>query len=191
VKRKRPKSRCQRWRGSIDRSSGYGYLRQNGRRLSAHRMAYEKVHGPLPPGVDIHHRCENTSCVRLSHLEPLPHGVHALLGNSPWARNARKTHCAHGHKFTPANTGATSKGHRRCRACARIRSEHKRRKLGVGIGHANARKTHCSHGHKFTAANTYIRPDRGTRECRACNLARYHHRRSLLGPPAPGLARGI
>ena len=28
--------------------------------------------------------------------------------------------------------------------------------------------THCKRGHEFTAENTYIRPDTGTRQCRAC-----------------------
>jgi hypothetical protein len=26
----------------------------------------------------------------------------------------------------------------------------------------------CVNGHPFTPENTYVRPDRGTRECRAC-----------------------
>jgi len=33
---------------------------------------------------------------------------------------------------------------------------------------ANAAATHCPYGHKYTESNTYIRPDRGSRECRKC-----------------------
>ena len=33
-------------------------------------------------------------------------------------------------------------------------------------------KTHCKNGHEFNEENTYIRPDNGTRQCRACNKIR-------------------
>lgn len=36
----------------------------------------------------------------------------------------------------------------------------------------NAAKTHCSKGHPFEGANLYIRPSRGTRECRICKAER-------------------
>lgn len=37
-----------------------------------------------------------------------------------------------------------------------------------GITAHYSRRTHCKHGHPFNTANTYIRPDNGTRVCRAC-----------------------
>ncbi len=30
------------------------------------------------------------------------------------------------------------------------------------------KKTHCKNEHLFTEENTYIRPDTGTRQCKAC-----------------------
>lgn len=36
----------------------------------------------------------------------------------------------------------------------------------------HARATTCVNGHPFNDANTYIRPGRGTRECRACFRSR-------------------
>lgn len=33
--------------------------------------------------------------------------------------NAKRTHCNHGHEFTPANTSRDANGARRCRACKR------------------------------------------------------------------------
>lgn len=44
-------------------------------------------------------------------------------------------------------------------------------------GRVNATKTHCKHGHPFDAANTYI-AKRGSRECRACNAARFRARKA-------------
>ena len=43
-------------------------------------------------------------------------------------------------------------------------------------GRVNATKTHCKHGHAFDAGNTYI-AKRGSRECRACNAARFRARK--------------
>jgi hypothetical protein len=40
-----------------------------------------------------------------------------LRGDTFAARNAAKTHCKHGHEFTPENTVARRDGRRRCRAC--------------------------------------------------------------------------
>lgn len=33
---------------------------------------------------------------------------------------ALKTHCVHGHEYTPANTYSKDDGYRRCRECKRI-----------------------------------------------------------------------
>ncbi|MFD3531951.1 HNH endonuclease [Streptomyces sp. NPDC058664] len=40
-----------------------------------------------------------------------------------------------------------------------------------------ARKTHCKRGHALEGANAYIRPDNGTRQCRACAAARRQERK--------------
>ena len=44
-------------------------------------------------------------------------------------------------------------------------------------GRVNATKTYCKHGHPFDEANTYV-ASRGSRECRACNAARFRARKS-------------
>lgn len=41
--------------------------------------------------------------------DQIAHGTHV---------NARKTHCKHGHRFTPENTLARKDGKRRCKTCA-------------------------------------------------------------------------
>lgn len=39
---------------------------------------------------------------------------------TPWPHNRDKTHCIHGHEFTPENTYVRPKGWRECRACHRL-----------------------------------------------------------------------
>lgn len=59
---------CWEWTGAKDR--GYGYFDRiaNGSPNKAHRVAYELCVGPIPPGMQIDHRCFNRSCVNPAHL---------------------------------------------------------------------------------------------------------------------------
>ena len=55
------------WTGAVD-GSGYGRLRVNGRVVSAHRYAWERVNGPIPDGLILDHTCYERSCVNVDHL---------------------------------------------------------------------------------------------------------------------------
>lgn len=44
--------------------------------------------------------------------------IHTLQATA-WKRKKEKTHCLHGHLFSPENTGRDPKGSRVCRACNR------------------------------------------------------------------------
>jgi hypothetical protein len=113
---------CWVWTGRTT-SLGYGYLREGGREVPAHRWAYEHFIGPIPDGLEPDHLCRNRACVNYArHLELVTHQINTLRGESPPAQFARREACKAGHRFTPENTFARSDGGRGCRTCDRARS---------------------------------------------------------------------
>ena len=116
---------CWPWTG-LHVESGHAHFTVGGKRVSAHRWAYEHFVGPIPEGLTIDHvkanGCTRRDCVNfLRHLEPVTMGENTLRGDGPSAINARKTHCIHGHEFTPGNTYMEG-NRRRCKQCGRERA---------------------------------------------------------------------
>ena len=78
-------------------------------------MAGHEIEGKV-----VMHLCDNPACFRYDHLR-----VGTMAENNAdrdakgrgntWHRG--KTHCVHGHEFTPENTYLMSNGGRQCRAC--------------------------------------------------------------------------
>lgn len=59
---------CWLWTGRSN-DSGYGMFGLKGRKVRAHRVAWEMHHGsPIPPGKIVRHRCDTRICVRHDHL---------------------------------------------------------------------------------------------------------------------------
>jgi hypothetical protein len=127
---------CWYWTASLW-PGGYGQFKdkaKGSRHTVAHRWSYEFFVGPIPEGMTIDHTCHNVDpacqggrtclhrrCVNPAHLEAVTERVNLLRGKSPWADNARKTHCPQGHPYDEENTIPLAPG-RRCRICAQANS---------------------------------------------------------------------
>ena len=83
---------CWLWKGAQQGSgyrtgNGYGELTRRRQRpkgpLKAHRVAYELTYGPVPPGMEVCHDCDNPPCVRPDHLFL---GTHRHNMRDAWAK---------------------------------------------------------------------------------------------------------
>jgi hypothetical protein len=118
---------CRIFTGATDRA-GYGsltvpeeppcsgYLHKGQWRVLAHRLAWSLVHGPIPKGHYICHRCDTPSCINPSHLflgTPMDNTMDAIAKGR---LRPRKDTCLRGHDNWSGPAGTR----RRCLACHRI-----------------------------------------------------------------------
>lgn len=124
-------SGCWYWTGCKD-AAGYGNLAFSRISTKAHRFSFQYIGGrDIREDQEIHHICENKSCVNPEHLQAVTRKEHVDITAVP--RRSR-TYCKHGHEFTEANTYYQKKKNwtfRRCRACNAIACQkyHDRKRL--------------------------------------------------------------
>ncbi len=118
---------CWEWTGTKD-SHGYGKLRPSGTRTTtpAHAVAYQIFVGQIRTGYELHHLCENHSCVNPDHLELVTRKEHTVRHDGLVGRwNRAKTHCPKGHPYSGDNLivyQRTSGPRRHCRECVNQRT---------------------------------------------------------------------
>lgn len=65
---------CLPWVGLLS-PKGYGRFRGK----LAHRFAWEKLNGPVPPKHELHHECTHRACVNVNHLRLVTKAEHLLI----------------------------------------------------------------------------------------------------------------
>lgn len=121
---------CWIWTGSAQKS-GYGKISTgpSGILKRANRVSFELYVGEIPDGIFVCHKCDNPWCVNPDHLflgTPKENTADAIAKgrmSTPkcGAANKAKTHCVHGHEFTPENTYIYSSGLRCCKECNKLK----------------------------------------------------------------------
>lgn len=112
---------CIEFEGMKDKT-GYGRILVDGRRVAAHRVEWERVHGPIPTGKVIMHICDNRACVNIGHLQLGTQSENIQdCANKKRHLNARKTHCPQGHEYTDESVFRRADGKRSCKLCDRER----------------------------------------------------------------------
>lgn len=111
---------CWNWMG-YRMATGHGQFGIRNKLLLVHRYSYEINIGPIPEGMEIHHTCENPSCVNPAHLQAVTRRQHMEVSpNMQSHKFSKRTHCNKGHEFVPETTGF-HRGYRYCRICERHR----------------------------------------------------------------------
>ena len=106
-----------------ENATGHRFVHIYGRKRYVHRLVLEAFVGTCP---DLHEGCHRDGDPRNNTVVNLYWGTRSA-NNYDKVRhgtdhNSCKTHCKHGHEFTPENTAFNRRGNRQCIACGRIRA---------------------------------------------------------------------
>ena len=124
---------CQTLLGQKNR---YHYIKLLGKKLAAHRLVWIRANGPIPEGLCILHKCDNTKCVNIDHLflgtqQDNIRDMHqkGRYINGQARKLLKRDACHKGHAYTLENTymSGTIRVCRKCHAiCAKKRRQEKR-----------------------------------------------------------------
>lgn len=127
-------SECWEWQG-YKNANGYGWIKRSyggvGINYLAHRFSYLQVHGSIPKGLSVLHKCDNPACVRPSHLflGTQVDNLEDMHNKNRYVSAMRlKTHCIQGHPFSGDNLFVDNRGWRQCKTCGNASSKRSREK---------------------------------------------------------------
>jgi hypothetical protein len=113
-------------RGMRPGALGYTQCTIRSRRYMTHRWMYAFVHGPIPEGHVVGHRCDTPPCCNPDHLKAmteLENAADMIAKRRNYEQ--QRTHCPRGHEYNEENTyilpAASGRMARNCKVCARIR----------------------------------------------------------------------
>jgi len=128
-----PVDECWPWLAGLDQ--GYGRFWTGSGFIRGHRAVYKLLVNAIADDVVLDHLCHgwdrtceggesclHRRCVNPAHLEETTLEENKRRGQSAPARNARKTHCPHGHPLSGENLMRQTNGDRRCRTCVYARN---------------------------------------------------------------------
>lgn len=157
---------CWPWTGYLG-SGGYGRVWLRGAKWQTHKMIYELLIGPIPPGCILHHRCHNKRCCNPAHLKVVTQAEHLEIDPVHRVRRPRPEpptpRCRKGHELTDANV-LLRRDHgklvRCCRACAdaALRRKNQRRRL------RRATQAEPCHGEATAKTGSHLRPEGAVRD---------------------------
>ena len=61
-------------------NKGYARTTFDGKLKYVHIYNYEQLHGSVPEGCELDHKCRTPACVNPSHMEPVTHQENVLRG---------------------------------------------------------------------------------------------------------------
>lgn len=105
-------------------AKSYRWVRVEGKRMLAHRAAWQAVHGPISDDVVVRHKCDNPPCDEITHLEigSRKDNQQDMVKRGRFVNNLptsnRGTHCSRGHEYTGKVDG---RGAQLCMVCERER----------------------------------------------------------------------
>jgi HNH endonuclease len=101
-----PQTGCVRWTGAHNQK-GYGRISYLGRLRQVHRLIYELLVEPIPPGLTVDHVCGTKACINVRHMQLVSREENSRLAHE--RRRLTRTHCRRGHEVNAESVAVKSR----------------------------------------------------------------------------------